>query len=54
VADSYKRCHGSAGRRRTRLAGGGAGLPDDETLSPVSEAVRALLAVLGTGERLTV
>jgi hypothetical protein len=29
-------------------------LPDDETLSPVSEAVRALLGVLGTGERLTV
>jgi uncharacterized membrane protein YccC len=30
------------------------GLPDDETLRPVSEAVRALLGVLGTGERLTV
>jgi hypothetical protein len=29
-------------------------LPDDETLKPVSEAVRALLGVLGTGERLTV
>jgi uncharacterized membrane protein YccC len=29
-------------------------LPDDETLSPVSEAVRTLLGVLGTGERLTV
>jgi hypothetical protein len=29
-------------------------LPDDETLGPVSEAVRALLGVLGTGERLTV
>ena len=29
-------------------------LPDDETLSPVSEAVRAMLGVLGTGERLTV
>ena len=29
-------------------------LPDDETLRPVSEAVRALLGVLGTGERLTV
>jgi len=29
-------------------------LPDDETLSPVTEAVRALLGVLGTGERLTV
>ena len=28
-------------------------LPDDETLRPVSEAVRALLGVLGTGERLT-
>jgi hypothetical protein len=32
-------------------------LPDDETLGPVSEAVRSLLGVLGvlgTGERLTV
>ena len=29
-------------------------LPDDETLRPVTEAVRALLEVLGTGERLTV
>jgi hypothetical protein len=29
-------------------------LPDDQTLRPVSEAVRALLGVLGTGERLTV
>jgi uncharacterized membrane protein YccC len=29
-------------------------LPDDETLSPVTDAVRALLGVLGTGERLTV
>ena len=29
-------------------------LPDDETLKPVTEAVRALLGVLGTGERLTV
>ena len=29
-------------------------LPDDETLRPVTEAVRALLGVLGTGERLTV
>ena len=29
-------------------------LPDDETLKPVSDAVRALLGVLGTGERLTV
>jgi uncharacterized membrane protein YccC len=29
-------------------------LPDDETLRPMSEAVRALLGVLGTGERLTV
>ena len=28
-------------------------LPDDETLKPVTEAVRALLGVLGTGERLT-
>ena len=28
-------------------------LPDDETLRPVTEAVRALLGVLGTGERLT-
>ncbi len=28
-------------------------LPDDETLRPVSEAVRALLGVLGTGQRLT-
>ena len=29
-------------------------LPEDETLGPVTEAVRALLGVLGTGERLTV
>ena len=29
-------------------------LPEDETLRPVTDAVRALLGVLGTGERLTV
>jgi uncharacterized membrane protein YccC len=29
-------------------------LPDDEALRPVTDAVRALLGVLGTGERLTV
>src|SRR5438445_632015 len=29
-------------------------LPDDETLKPVTDAVRALLGVLGTGERLSV
>jgi uncharacterized membrane protein YccC len=29
-------------------------LPDDETLRPITDAVRALLGVLGTGERLTV
>jgi hypothetical protein len=29
-------------------------LPDDETLKPVTDAVWALLGVLGTGERLTV
>jgi hypothetical protein len=29
-------------------------LPDDETLRPVTDAVRALLGVLGTGERLIV
>ena len=29
------------------------GLPDDETLKPVSEAIRALLGVLGPGQRLT-
>ena len=28
-------------------------LPDDETLKPVTEAVRALLGVSGTGQRLT-
>ncbi len=28
-------------------------LPDDETLEPVTEAVRALLGVLASGERLT-
>jgi uncharacterized membrane protein YccC len=28
-------------------------LPDDETLRPVTEAIRALLGVLGTGQRLT-
>ena len=28
-------------------------LPEDETLKPVTEAVRALLAVLGSGQRLT-
>ena len=28
-------------------------LPDDETLKPVSEAVRALLGMLGGAERLT-
>jgi hypothetical protein len=28
-------------------------LPDDETLKPVTEAARALLGVLGTGQRLT-
>ena len=27
-------------------------LPDDETLQPVTEAVRALLGVLASGERL--
>jgi hypothetical protein len=27
-------------------------LPDDETLEPVTEAVRALLGVLASGERL--
>jgi hypothetical protein len=27
-------------------------LPDDETLKPVTEAIRALLGVLGTGQRL--
>ena len=27
--------------------------PDDETLRPVTEAVRALLGVFGTGQRLT-
>jgi hypothetical protein len=30
------------------------GLPDDETLGPVTDAAPALLGVLGTGERLTV
>jgi hypothetical protein len=29
-------------------------LPDDETLRPITDAVRALLGVLGTGMRLTV
>jgi len=29
-------------------------LPDDEVLRPVTEAIRALLGVIGTGERLTV
>ena len=28
-------------------------LPDDETLKPVTEAVRALLGVLASGERLS-
>ena len=28
-------------------------LPDDETLKPVTEAIRALLGVLGTGQRLS-
>ena len=28
-------------------------LPDDQTLKPVTEAVRALLGVFGTGQRLT-
>ncbi len=28
-------------------------LPEDETLKPVTEAVRALLGVLGSGQRLT-
>ena len=28
-------------------------LPDDEVLRPVTEAIRALLGVIGTGERLT-
>ncbi len=28
-------------------------LPDDETLKPVTEAIRALLGVFGTGQRLT-
>jgi hypothetical protein len=27
-------------------------LPEDETLKPVTEAVRALLGMLGSGERL--
>ncbi|MGD0063752.1 MAG: FUSC family protein [Streptosporangiaceae bacterium] len=30
------------------------GLPEDETLKPVTEAVRALLGVLGSGQRLTI
>jgi hypothetical protein len=29
------------------------GLPDDEILRPVSEAIRSLLSVLGPGQRLT-
>jgi hypothetical protein len=29
------------------------GLPDDEILRPVSEAIRALLGVVGPGQRLT-
>jgi hypothetical protein len=29
-------------------------LPDDETLAPVTEAVRALLGVLSSGEQLLV
>jgi hypothetical protein len=29
------------------------GLPDDEILRPVSEAIRSLLGVLGPGQRLT-
>jgi hypothetical protein len=29
------------------------GLPDEEVLKPVSEAIRALLGVLGPGQRLT-
>jgi len=28
-------------------------LPGDEVLRPVTEAIRALLGVIGTGERLT-
>jgi Flp pilus assembly protein TadB len=28
-------------------------LPDDETLKPITEAVRALLGVLASGERLS-
>lgn len=30
------------------------GLPEDETLKPVTEAVRALLGVLGNGQPLTI
>jgi hypothetical protein len=29
-------------------------LPDDETLKPITEAVRALLGVLGSGQRLSI
>ena len=29
------------------------GLPDDEVLKPVSEAIRALLGLIGPGQRLT-
>ena len=29
------------------------GLPDEEVLKPVSEAIRSLLGVLGPGQRLT-
>jgi uncharacterized membrane protein YccC len=46
------RAVGEAARTGTPLAGVD-DLPDDEILKPVSEAIRALLSVLGPGQRLT-
>ncbi len=57
-ADGVRRL-GDALRAISAAAGTGAaleavpGLPDDEILRPVSEAIRALLGVLGPGQRLT-
>ena len=51
-----RRCGRSARRRRrVRRREGPASpeLPDDETLKPVTEAIRALLGVFGSGQRLT-
>ena len=54
VSPSGVRQLSDALRAVSEAAATGSALADDETLKPVTDAVRALLGVLGTGERLTV